>query len=145
MSLPFLAPGERLVALLREDREVRLLTEGLFVIGGGLAALLLSMVLRQHDDPPPDLGGLAITYGIPLATAWVVAALRAPACYALTDRRLIVDPFGRPSALPLDEITVVRRWFGNLRLNRRTGRGVVLMNLREAVAVAALIEDRVGA
>jgi hypothetical protein len=137
---PGLVPGESLVLFLREDREVRLLTEGLIAV---LVVLALGLFQTMTDDEAPrpsSIVGLLIA----LATGLGTSIFRARALYALTDRRVIADPLGaRPASLDLGEIVAVRRFMGRVTLRGRGGTKLHLTNLREAVAVAALIEHRV--
>lgn len=141
VHLPGLAPGERLVLLLREDREVRLLTEGLIAVLVVLGLGLFSALTDDEPSQPVPVAGLLIA----LATGLGTSLFRARALYALTDRRVIADPFAdRPVSLDLRDIVAVRRILGRVTLRGRGGAKLHLTNLREALALALMIEDRMG-
>lgn len=140
-GLAWLLPGERLVLLLREDREVRLLYEGAIAMIVVFALGLLSVLAEDEAAKPLSVVGILIA----VFTGLGASVFRARALYAITDRRVIADPMGeRPVALGLDDVVTVSRWCGNVRLKGRGGAKLQLTNLREAVSVAALIEDRVA-
>jgi hypothetical protein len=134
-----LQPGEGLRAVIAQDRQVQLLTDGILAT----LLLMLAVVLKTLLDGglQRELSGL----GSGLFTTFVFLAgpllmqriFGARPVYALTDRRLIL---AEDDAIELHRIRRIRVWLTSISLQTDT-RLVSLQHLTNAPAVARLIRD----
>jgi hypothetical protein len=137
-----LAPGERALALIPQDRQVGLLVEALVSVG---VLALLSMgtigfhVLTGRPATGPS-GNVLVSMVFLLGPVVVGRFLRRPQVYVLTTTRVIV---AEDHDIPLHQITRMRVW--NTRVTIQTGKlRHMLTDLINPPAVAALIRDTVA-
>lgn len=134
-----LQPGEGLRAVIAQDRQVQLLSDGLMATFGLMLAVLLKMALdgglqREFSG----LGsGLITTFVFLVGPLLVQRVFGARPAYALTDRRLIL---AEDDVIELHRIQRIRVWLTSVSLQTDTRR-VSLQNLPNAPAVARLIRD----
>lgn len=137
-----LQPGEQMLALIPQDRQVGLLVESLLTVAG-LFALSVTMIwfdLLRGLGPRPPSGSTLFSVLFLLGPVVVGRVMRKPQVYVLTDQRLIVD---EDDEIRLHDITRLRVW--TTRVVIQSGRLRSRMtDLINPPAVATLIRDAIA-
>jgi hypothetical protein len=137
-----LAPGERALALIAQDRQVGLLVESLVSVGV-LALLSCGTVVFHALAGQPitgPSGNVLVSMVFLLGPVVLGRFLRRPQVYVLTTNRVIL---AEDHDIPLHQITRLRVW--NTRVTIQTGRlRHILTDLINPPAVAALIRDTIA-
>ncbi|WP_296475171.1 hypothetical protein [Roseinatronobacter sp.] len=136
--IPLLA-GERPVALIHQDRQLKSLRDGLVATFGLAGAVILFAALDLINNRPVQgmNWGLLATFVFLFGPIVQQRVFARPRPYALTDRRLILDDDG---ALDLDRVERLRVRLSSITIHLG-GQKKRLVNLINAPAVARLIRD----
>lgn len=134
-----LHPGEALRAVIAQDRQVQLLTDGILASAGLMLAMMLKMALDGGlQRELSGLGSGMLTTLVFLIGPLVIQRIfGARPAYALTTHRLIL---AEDDAIELRQIRRIRVWLTSVSLQTETRR-VSLQHLPNAPAVARLIRD----
>ncbi|MCC1481872.1 hypothetical protein [Roseibaca sp. Y0-43] len=137
-----LQPGETLVALVPQDREIAILFEALL---GTLGLLVFSAVFFLYDSARGAAGagsslGTLITLGFLFGPIAAQRLMRPMPTYWLTDRRLVLDA---QTSVPLSDIRRIRVWLTQLTL-RTDKASHTLSLLVNPSAVATLLRDTIA-
>lgn len=134
-----LQPGEGLRAIIMQDRQVQLLTDGIVATLGLMLAVLLKIALDSGlQRELSGLGsGLFTTLVFLVGPLVIQRIFAARPAYALTTRRLIL---AEDDIIELHQIRRIRVWLTSVSL-QTDSRRISLQHLPNAPAVARLIRD----
>jgi len=134
-----LQPGEGVQAVIAQDRQVQLLTDGLLATFGLMLAVVLKIALDGGIGRElSGLGsGMFTTFLFLVGPLLIQRIFGARPAYTLTDRRLIL---AEDDIIELHQIRRIRVWLTSISLQTDTRR-VWLQHLPNAPAVARLIRD----
>ena len=142
MSRITLHPGERLIAQVKQDREVAILSEALWGVMGLLAITTAFYLFDRASGPQAQRAwlGTLVTVAFMVGPIAAQRLFRPMPVYWLTDRRLVLDA---TTDVALADIRGIRVWLTGLTLRTDSKRHALRM-LVNPFAVAALLRDTIA-